>query len=130
MKTHVRALALVCIGLASLGAAADDVRTLTPAQVHAQMSKKQIQVFDANTPDVFAKHHVPGATHVEYDQVKASDLPKDKAAAIVFYCMNEQCGASPVAAKTAAKLGWTNVYLMPAGIEGWIAARLPVEPTH
>lgn len=130
MNSIVRALAVLCIGLASLTAAADEIRTLTPAQVHAQMSKKQIQVFDANTPDVFAKHHVPGATHVEYDQVKAADLPTDKSAPIVFYCMNEQCGASPVAAKTAAKLGWKNVYLMPAGIEGWMAARLPVEPAQ
>jgi rhodanese-related sulfurtransferase len=130
MRSMGRAVAVLCLSLASLTAAAEEIRTLTPAQVHAQWAKKQIQVFDANTPDIFARHHVPGATHVEYDQVKAADLPKDKAAPIVFYCMNEQCGASPVAAKTAARLGWTNVYLMPAGIEGWVAARLPVESTR
>ena len=64
---------------------------------------------------IFNKHHVRGATRVEYDQVKASDLPTDKSAPIVFYCMNERCGASPIAAKQARELGWTNVYLIPAG---------------
>ncbi|HKU14333.1 MAG TPA: rhodanese-like domain-containing protein [Steroidobacteraceae bacterium] len=130
MNPLVRTIAALSFGFVSLIAAADAIRTLTPAQVHAQMAKQQIQVFDANLPEVFARHHVPGATHVEYDRVKASDLPQDKSAPIVFYCMNEQCGASPVAAKTAVKLGWKNVYLMPAGIEGWIAARLPVESAH
>ena len=107
--------------------ATQSIATLTPAEVHARSLKDRITVIDANPIDIFNKHHVAGAKRVDYDQVKASDLPADKAAPIVFYCMNERCGASPVAAKSARELGWSNVYLMPAGIQGWISAGLPVE---
>ena len=127
MPAISRPIALILLSLAAIAAVADEVRTLTPEQVHAQLSQGKIQVFDANLIEDFNEHHVPGARHVEYDRVQAADLPADKSAPIVFYCMNEQCGASPVSAKIARKLGWTNVYLMPAGIEGWIKAGLPVE---
>jgi rhodanese-related sulfurtransferase len=107
--------------------AAQSIATLSPAEVQARSLKSEITVIDANPVDIFSKHHVAGAKRVEYDQLKATDLPADKAAPIVFYCMNERCGASPIAAKRARELGWSNVYLMPAGIQGWISAGLPVE---
>lgn len=104
----------------------EEIPHLSPAEVHARMQAGTIVVFDANPPDIFSKHHVPGALHVEYDQVSGTDLPADKARAIVFYCMNERYGASPVAARRARELGWTQVYLMPVGIRGWMDAGLPV----
>ena len=103
------------------------ISELTPAQLREMVSAKRVHIFDANPRDIFEKNHVPAAVHVEYDQVTQTVLPEDKSAAVVFYCMNERCGASPVAARRASELGWRNVYLMPAGIQGWIAAGLPVE---
>ncbi len=35
--------------------------------------------------------------------------------------------ASHQAARRAAELGWKNVYVMSAGIDGWIKAGKPVE---
>jgi rhodanese-related sulfurtransferase len=113
----------------TVGSAAAEVRTLTPAQLHEMRGTRRVYVFDANPRDIFNQYHVPEAVHVEYDQITASQLPKDQSALIVFYCMNERCGASPVAAKRATELGWRNVYLMPAGIQGWLAMGLKVEAT-
>ena len=110
--------------------AATEIRTLTPAQLHAMRATRRVYVFDANPRDIFDKHHVPGAVHVEYDQVTASQLPTDQSEPVVFYCMNERCGASPVAARRATELGWRNAYLMPAGIQGWLASGLQVEGTQ
>jgi rhodanese-related sulfurtransferase len=45
----------------------------------------------------------------------------------VFYCSDPACGASRHAAKKALKLGFAHVFMMPAGIRGWLAAGLPVE---
>lgn len=130
---------LVALSLAMLSSAAlscpacdeasprEEIATLTPMEVHARMLANEIEVIDANPIDIFKKHHVAGARRVDYDKVSISDLPKDKAAPVVFYCMNERCGASPVAARRARELGWSNVYLMPAGIQGWIDAGLPVK---
>lgn len=111
----------------SAAAAPTEIRTLTPEQVQEWQASRGVHVFDANPRDIFDKHHVPGAVHIEYDQITASQLPADQLAAVVFYCMNERCGASPIAARRAIELGWRDVYLMPAGIQGWLAARLPIE---
>jgi len=106
------------------GEAAQGFRGLTPGEVHARMQRGQIVVFDANPTDIFAKNHVPGARWVDYDLVATESLPSDKSAAIVFYCMNERCRASHMAAQRARALGWSDIYLMPKGIQGWIEAGL------
>jgi rhodanese-related sulfurtransferase len=86
-----------------------------------------IAVFDANHRETFDAHHVPGATWVHYDEVTAETLPSDHATSLVFYCANEQCEASHVAANSAVDLGFTDVSVMGAGIDGWVAAGQPVE---
>jgi rhodanese-related sulfurtransferase len=40
---------------------------------------------DANVPEVYAKHHLPGAHHLG-DRPLASVLPASKDARLVFYC--------------------------------------------
>jgi rhodanese-related sulfurtransferase len=84
-------------------------------------------VFDANSPETYAEHHVPGATWVDYDALSAEQLPADRDRQLVFYCANEQCEASHVAAQRAVALGYSNVAVMGAGIQGWVAAGKPVE---
>jgi rhodanese-related sulfurtransferase len=56
------------------------------------------------------------------------ELPADKARALVFYCANEQCGASHTAAEKARLAGYRDVRVLPAGIFGWIDAGKTVEP--
>lgn len=86
-----------------------------------------LAVFDANHRETFDEHHVPGATWVSYDAVTADVLPADHATSLVFYCANEQCSASHVAAESAIDLGYTDVSVMGGGIQGWIDAGKPVE---
>jgi rhodanese-related sulfurtransferase len=99
--------------------AVDDVAT--------RMRSSGLVVFDANGKELFDRGHVPGATWIAYDSFPPEALPADKSAAIVFYCFNEQCGASPIAAARAVRLGHTNVFLMPPGISGWKASGKAVE---
>ncbi|HET9555291.1 MAG TPA: rhodanese-like domain-containing protein [Anaeromyxobacteraceae bacterium] len=48
-----------------------------------------VAVFDANTDEVYARAHVPGAVHLdEYRRYPAATLPADKASRVVFYCKN------------------------------------------
>lgn len=111
----------------STKASAQQVRSLSPADVHSLVRDARALVFDASPTDIFTKYRIPGAKRVEYDQVSARDLPADKTATIVFYCMNERCSASSVAAERARELGWGNVYIMPKGIQGWMDAGLPTD---
>ncbi len=91
---------------------------------------ERIAVFDANSRETYDEHHVPGAVWVDYDAVTAEQLPQDRETQLVFYCANEQCSASHVAAETAHSLGYANVAVMGAGIQGWMAAGKPVETTN
>lgn len=55
----------------------------------------------------------------------ATELPKAKDGALVFYCANTKCTASHQAAKKAIEAGYTNVAVMPDGIAGWKKAGQP-----
>jgi rhodanese-related sulfurtransferase len=89
---------LLCSGLAALlllplaGRAAenDELKSLTVDQVSALIAKHDVAVFDNNTMDRYKESHLPGAKWVSFKDVKASDLPADKDAKLVFYCENER----------------------------------------
>jgi rhodanese-related sulfurtransferase len=83
-------------------------------------------VFDVNSRERYEQRHVPGARWAEHDAVHATDLPADHATPLVFYCASERCNACHTAARQAIALGYTNVSILPAGIQGWVAAGKPV----
>ena len=134
MKTFAFLLLTALPALASAGASGEaakpevELQKLSIDEVSAKLaSKDPVFVYDNNTEERYAKGHVPGATWVKYDGVEEKDLPKDKTATLVFYCANEKCMACHKAASQAMKLGYKNVYIMPAGIMGWEKAEKPVE---
>lgn len=88
---------------------------------------KNTFVYDANGAERFKNGHIPGATWVAHDAVKASELPADKTANLVFYCFNPQCSASHQAAESARNLGYNNVFVLTDGIDGWQKSGRPVE---
>jgi len=107
-----------------------ELKTLTVAQVaEARKAAKAAVVLDANSPDFRAKNGViPGATlltSINYDPTK--ELPAAKDSKLVFYCANNHCGASHMAANKAVEAGYTDVAVMPDGLMGWKKAGQPVE---
>jgi rhodanese-related sulfurtransferase len=110
--------------------AAREPTLMTRDELAASIRRRDpsIHIFDANPREMYEQRHVPGAHWVPYDDVTADALPQDRSATVVFYCANPRCSASPHAARMAIALGWTNVYVMPDGIFGWVEAGLPVEP--
>jgi rhodanese-related sulfurtransferase len=93
----------------------------------SQEGKAALFVFDNNAKETYTSGHVPGAKWISPKEIKAEDLPSNKEATLVFYCANEQCGACHDGATAAIKLGYKNVYIMPAGIAGWKKAGKQVE---
>ncbi len=105
----------------------DPIQEISAANLNTKrMGAAQIFIYDVNRQARFAASHVPGAVRVG-KQVAADKLPPNKGAMVVFYCANARCGASHVAALSAHKQGYTNVWVMRAGIKGWEEAQLPVE---
>ena len=71
--------------------AAHELKKMTPDEVDQRLAKNdgKFFVFDNNGKDVYDKEHVPSAKWVAFDKVTAADLPADKDATLVFYCMND-----------------------------------------
>jgi rhodanese-related sulfurtransferase len=137
---------LALVSLATVACANGQKPTETPATTNASVAKESLPmitadeldarlkaqptdtfVFDANSTATFAAGHVPTAKWLAYDAVSADKLPAKKDAFVVFYCQNEQCGASHQAAESAMKLGYTNVKVFKGGIDGWKSASKTIE---
>ncbi len=60
---------------------AEDVKTW-------MTGKQKVVLIDSRMPDEYQAGHIPGAINIPAEQMKtkASRLPKDKAAPIIFYC--------------------------------------------
>ena len=99
-----------------------ELRPVTVEELAGYIARNEVAVIDNNGQERYARGHIPGARWVGHDRVTAEVLPSDRAARVVFYCHNEQCTACHTAARQAIGLGYTNVYILPAGIVGWSAA--------
>jgi rhodanese-related sulfurtransferase len=100
------------------------LQRFTVAEVLQMKTAGKALVFDANGAETRSKVGVvPGAVLLtsagDYDVAK--ELPKAKDTQLVFYCFNEMCGASHMAARRASSAGYTKVAVMPEGIKGWKA---------
>ncbi len=135
LKNLALSLSLALAGLPLVEAAGlacgGEKKTVAEVTVQdgARLSKAGEAVFvDANGADTRTRMGViPGAvllSHYEsYDAGK--ELPAKKEQSLVFYCANEMCGASKVAAEKAKAAGWHKVSVLPVGIKGWKAAGMP-----
>jgi rhodanese-related sulfurtransferase len=79
-------------------------------------------VIDVNPRRRWSSGHVPGALNLDPAAFAETDIPGDKDATLIFYCSDAGCNASRYAARRALKLGFVHVFLMPAGLKGWMAA--------
>jgi len=91
-----------------------------------------IHLYDVNPVDVRARTGIiPGAEPLaSYIYDTRAELPPHKDATLVFYCRNTACGAVDIAANRALLAGYTDVDVMPEGIEGWMRAGMRTEPVN
>ena len=84
------ALAALLCGAAARADGNDGFGSLTVDQVADHVAKGDASIIDNNPKDMWQKGHVPTAKWVDFKNVQASDLPKDKDRTLVFYCANEK----------------------------------------
>ena len=88
-RSILAALVLLLAGTARASSGNEEgFSDLTIDKVAELIAKKDVDVFDNNSKEVYAKSHVPTARWVAFNAVKESDLPKDKSRKLVFYCAN------------------------------------------
>jgi len=100
---------------------------LTPSDVLLRLSHVDFFVFDNNPLRVFMQHHIPGAIQLDPVAFTESDLPSDRDASLLFYSSGPLCGAGTHAARRARKMGYPHIFVMTAGITGWIKEGCPVK---
>lgn len=61
---------------------------LTAEALRERMTSGPVHVVDVNPRGRFARAHIEGAVHAEWDATDLSFLPADRDAAVVFYCGN------------------------------------------
>lgn len=78
-------------------------------------------------PDSYEESHLPGAMNVplstSFEETIQQAIP-DKGQEIVVYCSDENCDASPNAAKKMENLGYQHVYNYSGGKKDWKGAGL------
>lgn len=100
---------------------ASKIPTISIDDLDKKLASGECRAVDANGNATRKKLGViPGAVLLsDSDTFNAGELPPDKAKGLVFYCTNQQCGASDEAAVKAIAAGYTNVKVLPDGIAGW-----------
>ncbi len=123
----VPSAALACEGDAHQAKVAAPTRVTVGELAELQKSKK-VTPIDANNQGTREKYGIiPGAVLLTSSSAfEAKELPADKASKLVFYCANDRCTASEAAAKRAIENGYTNVAVLPDGIQGWKKAGQPL----
>ncbi len=94
------ALALSCAS----HSAREPFQPISVEEVQGMLGQQGVVVVDANVPEIFAEHHLPGALHAGSKQLAALP-PGDRDARLVFHCTGPRRAASREAAREAAALG-------------------------
>src|SRR4051812_30779999 len=97
---------------------------LDPRQV-AEM-RDDLQLVDVREPYEWAAGRIAGARHIEMADLAAEATSLDRERPVVFYC---RVGSRSGMAAHAFRRAGYEAYNLSGGLEAWVAAGLPLEPT-
>jgi rhodanese-related sulfurtransferase len=103
------------------------LKRISPRALYQLMQRERITVIDVNAAASWVGAHLPGARNLDPGGYSEGELPLDKATPLVFYCANFMCRRAPTAARRAQRMGYRDVRIISAGINGWRNASLPIE---
>lgn len=99
-------------------------------QLKRMIDEDAVVVVEVLDKTNFNKFHLPGAINVPLGDTFESDIQRAVPATttpVVVYCMDENCDASPEAARKMEDLGYQRVYDYAAGKKDWMDAGLRIE---
>lgn len=99
-------------------------------QLKQMMDQNAVTVVEVLDRPQFDKFHLPGAINVPLSGDFETEIQKavpSKTEPVAVYCYDDDCNASPKAARKMEELGYQRVYDYEAGKVDWKEAGLPVE---
>jgi len=101
------------------------IQTITPHEAENLIARGTFDVVDVREPVEWSAGHVPHARLVPLAELKTKPqefLPRD---GVIFVCAKGM--RSLAAAKVAESAGFTDLYNVDGGTNGWVSAGLPLE---
>ena len=102
-----------------------DGMDVPPNWVHERHEAGEIQLIDVREDYEWEAGRMPGARHIELNQVAAQAGSIDREKPVVFYC---RVGARSAMAADAFRRGGYDAYSLAGGLEAWAGQGKPLEP--
>lgn len=105
------------------------MKTIDRTELKRMIDGSEAVVVEVLGEEKFREFHLPGAINVPLGdgfEERIRQAVPDKEQAVVVYCANEDCNASPKAAERMESIGYRNVLDYAAGKEDWKDAKMPV----
>jgi rhodanese-related sulfurtransferase len=94
-------------------------------------SDENVHLVEVLSEKEYERLHIKGAEHIQFgDIVQEAKKRFDPNDTIIVYCADQECSASPTAAKKLDSVEFSNVYDYEAGKADWKAAGYPMEGTE
>lgn len=104
------------------------MKRISKDELKNKLENGEVNLIEVLSENEFNLGHIKGAVNIPLNRIGTEAKAKfDTHDEIVVYCTDEDCTASPVAAKKLTTLGFENVYHYGGGKEEWRKAGLPME---
>jgi rhodanese-related sulfurtransferase len=109
-------------------------KNISVERVHeiVQQNDKSYAIIDIRSYPAYKEGHIEGALSIPYLPINEfviklteQNYPKNKP--LIVYCVGHTCNISDLAIDVMLRNGYTEVYLLADGIEGWMSKGYPVE---
>jgi rhodanese-related sulfurtransferase len=99
---------------------------ISPQQAAELLREDGAQLVDVRQPYEHEAGRIAGSTHIELEQLPNEAAALDRERPILFYCRSGS--RSALAAQAFAASGF-DARNLDGGLEAWVAAGLPIEPS-
>ena len=100
------------------------LKTIDPKTAHDWINADKAVLIDVREPDEYIKEHIPEAHLVPLSGFNPDDFPRDHDKIAVFHCRSG--GRTEAAAPQILQTGFSEVWQLEGGIQGWRSAGFPV----
>lgn len=104
----------------------EGILIVTPGQVRSwQEGGDPFVLVDARDRVQYGREHLPDAINIPYIDIRAGGQLPSRDSRIVLYCSDSECPISQYAYRALERIGFTNLYDMREGLQGWKAQGYP-----
>lgn len=104
------------------------MKSITKEELKDKLENGGVKLIEVLKEEEFNKSHITGAINIPLDRIGTEAKQKfNENDEIVVYCSDNECTASPTAAKKLESLGFNNVYHYEGGKKEWKEAGLSME---